>query len=56
MLINVTGIHIIYVLLNLGLPDSRAWGQRRSKYYGTDVVDNRIGKCGRITELVSVVG
>ncbi|XP_041357849.1 something about silencing protein 10-like [Gigantopelta aegis] len=29
-----------------GLPDSKAWGSRRSKFYGTDVMDNRIDLAG----------
>jgi hypothetical protein len=30
---------IPYLFYYLGLPDSKAWGKRRSKYYGGDVED-----------------
>lgn len=32
----------------LGLPDSKAWGIKKSKYYGGDVEDEDLGKCNLI--------
>jgi hypothetical protein len=35
---------IPYLFYYLGLPDSKAWGKRRSKYYGGDVEDEDFGR------------
>ena len=31
-------------VLYIGLPDSKAWGKKRYKYYGGDVDDEDLGK------------